>query len=257
MDFHCSPRVIIAYCSRGRAGELYVRPPEWFAVLADDEWRRRARDELRRLDVPERPVAEYHFSPGRRRDLMWSGLLFGVIGGFCFLGGLYRLRWPVPGDETPALIFVAAMGGVIAAVCLRTLLVLSRAGRLAFFADRAELPQSLLPPWCFLAPRRLDYAAVVQWGAAEPPTSLVPVTVLVFAVAPPGGGAKRILQLTVSHYPDPAAVREEFRKRLPPPCVAEIGSVFGTVSFRELAPEPPAAPGRVPWSAEAQADNGA
>ena len=205
--------------------------------------------------MPEQPVAEYVFSPARRRDLLWSGLFFGAVGGFCFLGGLYRLRWPVPGDETPALLAVAVMSGALAAACLRALLTLPRAGRLAFFADRAELPQSLAPPWCFLAPRRLEYAAVVRWGATEV-TALTPVIILVFAVAPPGGRKERCVWLTISHYPDPSAVREEFRKRLPPPRAVEIGSVFGTASFGpELAPEPPG-PGRVPWSAEAQAGDG-
>lgn len=186
------------------------------------------------LEVPE---AEYYASRERRQKVFAFCILFSIFPGLtCLLIGLYRLRSPVPGDETPALVAVAVMGGAIVLGCCLALLALPRAGRLAFFRDRAELPRTLVPPWCFLPPRLLPYEAVARWGVGEDTRSDKKVTVLAFNIGAPGSG--RTMTFVISDYPNPGAVLSEFRRRLPRPCVVKFGRLFGGVTFH-----PGSAPG--------------
>jgi hypothetical protein len=129
------------------------------------------------------------------------------------------------------IVFFVVFGAGVMAFCLLALLAMPRAGRLVFFAERVELPPSMIPPWCFLGPPRFVYSDVTRWGTGEIKyADDQKATVLVFAVAS-AGGARRTHKLTLSNYADRDAVRQEFQKRLPPPRAVEIGA-FGGITFR-------------------------
>src|SRR5262249_21694664 len=137
-----------------------------------------------------------------------------------------------PGDAEG--VFLLLFGGLPGAFLAVMVWAWTRAGRLRFFADRAELPRAPAPPWCWLAPKRLVYAEVHRWGATlYDPDGTGAHTVLVFDVCPTDGMAHRIIKFGISYYSDPKAVLAEFVRRLREPQRVEIGWLLGGVSFPE------------------------
>jgi hypothetical protein len=191
------------------------------------------------------PAIEYRQSSVHRRNVVGGCIGFSIFAGLPLLSfGLRRLRSPVPGDEPLALVLAVLMGCAVLAVCLLTALAALRAKRVAFLADRAELPPvSFFPPWCFLPPSSLRYSDVTRWGLARVTGGPIELSVLAFELGAPGGRLGKTLKLVSSEYADPAALFEEFQKRLPPPCEVRLGSVsdnpiFGLETPRAALPAP-------------------